>query len=334
MSSLNKRLKEINYRINDMKRFHPKRKWRRFVNGMKVFVLMKFESLNSNGRSLSDNFNTGQSQMHRLISDGELGSRNERLAIEQFVKNFSGRVYLNLDHSSSGYLTFAAVAAQTGAGRGMPFFFQVNRNSHKPARKQTTPKKGRFNPKKGVLLKSLKKMIQTMHSLDPSLSKVIVADRWFGDKNTIDFLSRQGCSYLLRTAINKKVVLQDGQSLHLRDITDGDYKITYNGLEIRLIVNGSQTKDACLLLTNLLDLPREELLKRYKTRWEIESIFQDMKWLQFLKYHRIGCPKRFLNLLRFISLGWNLAFQTLGGSFDRIKILMKTKFKNEKKRLS
>lgn len=268
----------------------PRAKRRRFRNGVAALTCHWFISLNAAGRHLAARPATGLSRVWRLSTDRQLAGNLQQALVDQLLESRSGRVWLNIDHTKVGDFTVCVIAIQTGRGRAIPFWFQINRGGSNAA----------IRP----LLAALEQLAGRLQSY-PSLQPVLVADRWFGSSRMIDFCQTAGWGFVFRTKTDKIVDTPRGQ-MAIDDIAAYDSPIDYRGHRLRLILSKLRPgmNQPWWLLTNL-QTGRQKLLDRYAARWEIESTFRDMKHIQGLRAVRVRQAVSLHNLLLFLSLSWS-----------------------------
>lgn len=314
-------IKEVQGLVNRLAQGLPKRKRRRFLTGVLALSLQSFTSLNQVGRSLTDKAGTGLSRVGRLMADAELNSLLSKVLIKHLFKTLRGRVWLNIDHSTFSCLTVATVGLQTGAGRSLPFWFQINFGCSA----------ARIKP----LVAALPELIETIREVNPKLEIVLVGDRWFGSETLMKFCFEHDLFFLFRTKTDKKVEAPIGK-LPIDEIADYDVKITYRGLCLRLIISKlpKGVKEPWFLLTNLFDMSRNKLIRRYRYRWEIETAFKDLKWVFCFKKTRVKTISSLANLLLFAALGWYLAYSLTYIFSGGLKFFKQKNVTNPKKALS
>ena len=234
----------------------PKGKQKRFHQGVEALSRQRFVSLNSAGRGLAANPDTGLSRVWRLATDKDLAQRLQASLIDHHLGSRSGRVWLNADHSQFGGFTVCVLAIQTGRGRAVPFWFQINR--------------GRTNAAIRPLLAGLEELARQL-ATNPRLDVALVGDRWFGSAKLMDFCQQAGWGFLFRTKTDKIVGIHEGE-MAIDQVCRYDTPVRYKGQPLRLVLSKLRPgmDQPWWLLTNL-DASRQRLLDRYAARWEIES---------------------------------------------------------------
>ena len=311
-----KNLTHIKRIVNDkLAPFIPKAKRRRLFWGILGISAQIFVSLNSAGRRLSKVVNTGLSRMQRLIGDAKLGKFLQEALIYVVLKPCTGRVYLNIDHSQFKNFTIAVIGLQTGFGRSLPFWVQVN-----------------FGKKRALikpLMATLHHLVAQIRTINPNLEVVLVGDRWFSTNRLIHFCHQQGLLYIFRAKQNRLVQTSAGVR-HIRAVRQKVSQVKVAGLQMRLIACRSRAyKENLYLLTNTTDLNYQQLKNRYAARWEIETAFKDLKHVSDLKKHQVRSVVSFRNLLLFVFVGWFLTVELAGG-IKALKDLPKLPAKKER----
>ena len=104
----------------------PPAKQRRFFQGVETLSRQRFIFLNAAGRGLAKNPATGLSRVWRLTGDKDLATSLQTALVDHHTGARSGRVWLNADHTQLGNFTVCAIALQTGRGRAIPLWLQIN----------------------------------------------------------------------------------------------------------------------------------------------------------------------------------------------------------------
>ena len=267
----------------------PLAKRRRFFQGVEALSRGRFISLNAAGRGLAKNPAAGLSRIWRLATDKDLAASLQTALIDHHLGARSGRVWLNIDHTSLGNFTACVLAVQTGRGRAIPCFFQIN--------------PGSTNAAVRPLLLALEELASQLEA-NPRLRPVLVGDRWFGSQKLMDFCQGVGWGFVFRTKTDKIVDTPAGK-MPIDQICQYDSRVEYRGQPLRLVLSKLRPgmTQPWWLLTNL-ETSHQRLLQRYANRWEIESTFRDMKSVQGLRGLRLHRAVSLHNLLLFASLAW------------------------------
>jgi hypothetical protein len=168
-----------------------------------------------------------------------------------------------------------------------------------------------------------KRLLKSVLRLLKGYVVVVIGDREFGNINLADWLSRQGCGYVLRTKSNKYIKigqqnyqqllslgLKPGQSFYYRQV-----KFTKQlGCEqVNLAFYWSKTtkkkqeNEGWYLITNLSSL--QDTIKAYKKRMGIEAMFKDCKSGGYNLEKCLGTDKRLLSLILLIAIAYTSAIK-------------------------
>ncbi len=110
----------------------------------------------------------------------------------------------------------------------------------------------------------------------------------------------------------KHVDVGRGKTIAARDVQENDLLVQANGLPLRLVVSEKKegTKEPWYLLTSDLDSSREEIVRAYYRRFEIEEFFKDAKRLSLLEHLPPMGDEAFSIVLWFLILGCVVAWMT------------------------
>ncbi len=301
VSKINKRVKAF------AEKGITKKKKGRFLLLVEQFSLKTFTSINSAGRGLSPNRNTGESRIRRAILDITLSKRLEQLLLEEVFSKLSGYVFCSLDHSQFGPFCIAVLAVSFRKGRAIPIWCQVNVSE-------------------GALIKplllKLEQLFEQLPSINPDVKLVLVMDRWFASKRIFDLFARHNIYFIARTKTDKGVRLPwdtSWQRTKILEVSHEEVEIIYCGHELRLIrstYDEDKRKvtdtEPWFLMTNLPTpsykgasdgFTRLQILNRYAERFEIEEAFKDIKWLNRLEWQQVKKPEVIYSLLMFVFFG-------------------------------
>ena len=298
----------------------PKNKRLRFRTGMEVFTTKKYSSINEIIRSINFKVTTSaiQSRVLRLLQDLALMLIMEKMLIESVLFGVQDRIFLNLDHTQIGNFTVASLSLQIGLKRGLPLWWQINKGSRNPSMKP--------------LIKKLPLVLKFILKIKPASEIVIVGDRFFASYELMDLLDNEGIYFILRTKTDKLIETAYGV-LPIKEVADYDSEIQYKGKKLRMVMSSKSTQgEAWFLLTNIpvFEMSRQQILNRYKDRWECETFFKDLKHSQNILKTRIRKALSLKVILIFKSLTWILLFSTT----NKRKLRQALKKMHPKKRLS
>lgn len=275
------------------KKLHP-----RFLTGIQALATQPLDSLNSNGRNLDDNRWTGESRIRRAVTDGRFPLLILIIILKEFVPR-TGRLRLSLDHTTLGNVTLAVFALSLGKGRALPIWCVVTRT-------------GKGHPLLRPLLKGFKVILSHM-SYAQRKRIVVVMDRWFAIPTLLEWLDSEHISFVVRLKANTSVGVP-WQAPHLTvpvgEISLPDTPVTYHGHDWRVVRSdvrpNMKVDEPWFLLTNIPPekMTRQQVLRTYAKRFEIEECFKDVKWVERYEWHRIRKLSVAHTVYMFVFLGW------------------------------
>ena len=146
-------------------------------------------------------------------------------------------------------------------------------------------KKGNSN------IREQKRLLKSALRLLKGYQVIVIGDREFGNINLANWLSKQGCQYVLRTKSNKYIQLEKGDYQQLRSLGLKPGKSFYleqveftkrssmTRVNIAFywskITQGKSKNEGWYLINNLSNL--QQTIKAYKKRMGIEAMFKDCK---------------------------------------------------------
>ena len=185
-----------------------------------------------------------------------------------------------------------------------------------------------------------KRLLKSVLRLLKGYQVVVIGDREFGNINLADWLSKQGCQYVLRTISNKYVrlstgvvqqllslKLKPGKSFYLKQV-----KFTKQPAMVRVNIAGYWSKstsdkrknEGWYLINNLSNL--KQTISAYKKRMGIEAMFKDCKSGGYNLEQCQAKDKRLLSLILVIAIaytcavnkGQNIIFKGVSGYICRL----------------
>jgi hypothetical protein len=280
------------------KKIHP-----RFFTGVKALSTKGLSSLNANGRSLTANRSTGENRIRKTVSE----NRFPKLLLTIILKTFlvgNGTIRLSLDHSTFGDFTLAVFAISAGKGRALPIWCGVTRTG-----------------KGHALLKPLLREFQTLTnqlSYQQRKRTIFVMDRWFAIPDLLIWIDDHNLKFVVRVKANCPFSVpwvSPGKTVPAGEISQTDVPVTYAGRDWRFIRSdyrrGMNGEEPWMLLTNLGKdkFTRQQIIRTYAKRFEIEEFFKDIKWIQRFEWHQIRTAKVVRVVFMFVFLGWWLLFR-------------------------
>jgi hypothetical protein len=288
---------------------------------MQALSFTQYTSLGSNARQIIENAHTAASKMHRLMSNKTLVENfHMLLKTSGLVKKES---LINVDFSTFCGFQSLVFARQTGEGRALPVWNDCITYPITEEGSQNT-----------FVLEQLKKFGNTL-----GFFPRFVFDRGFWIPCVMQFMLQRKIPFYLRIKQGQHLEWVTGQQEKLplrkakiRKRRGKNKKITARqigwqtkdaqtilfGHKMRLIVSPpppkqtnpkkEQNTQRWYVLTNDMISKRSEILHIYKTRFEIEETFKDMKHIQKMKVLHINEKQTFTRLLWFASLTFWIAF--------------------------
>lgn len=166
-----------------------------------------------------------------------------------------------------------------------------------------------------------KRLLKSTLRLLKGYQVVVIGDREFGNINLADWLSKQGCRYVLRTKSNKYIQqegeeyqqlislgLKPGKSFYLKQVRftkqTGMSRVNL-AFYWSKITNGKRKNEGWYLINNLPNL--KQTLKAYKKRMGIEAMFKDCKSGGYNLEQCQGKDERLLSLILLIAIAYTCA---------------------------
>ncbi len=178
-----------------------------------------------------------------------------------------------------------------------------------------------LNKKGNSNIAEQKRLLKSTLRLFKGYQVVIVGDREFGNINLADWLSKQGCQYVLRTKSNKYIQQegQDYQQLISLGLAPGkssylkQVKFTKQSGMSRVNIalywhkstKGKTQNEGWYLINNLSNL--KQTVKAYKKRMGIEAMFKDCKSGGYNLEQCQGNDRRLLSLILLIAIAYTCA---------------------------
>jgi hypothetical protein len=277
----------------------------RFSSGVEALSVRVLDSLNANGRSLSSNRWTGESRIRRIVTDRRFPKLLLRVIAKEFLPT-RGTLRISLDHSVFGGITLAVLAVSAGEGRALPIWCTVTRT-------------GRGHPLLKPLIRGLKQLVDLL-SYEQRGRAIVIMDRWFASPDLLVWLDDRNIKFLVRVKANCPLGVpwqNPGKTLPAGEISQGDVNVTYHDRNWRFVRSdyrpGMKGEEPWMLLTNIPQnkLTRQQIIRTYAKRFEIEEHFKDIKWIQRFKWHKIKHLAVAQNVFMFAFLGWWLLNKTL-----------------------
>jgi hypothetical protein len=259
----------------------PKKLQPRFITGVAALGTTALSSLNANGRGLSENRWTGESRIRRAVTD----SRFPGLLMTTILKEFlprDGQLRLSLDHSTFGVFTIAVFALSAGKGRALPVWCIVTRT-------------GKGHKLLKPLLKGFKLLLEQL-SYGQRKRLVVVMDRWFAIPDLLKYLDGEHIGFVVRLRADTPLGVpwvEPYLTTTAGEVSLPDTPVTYHGHDWLLVRSDLRPQmkepEPWFLLTNIpaSRMTRQQVLRAYAKRFEIEEHFKDVKWIEGYEWHQM-----------------------------------------------
>jgi len=301
------------------KKLHP-----RFFAGVEALATKALCSLNANGRSLHDNRWTAETRIRRTVTEERFPNLLLKIVLKEFLPK-RGPLRLSLDHSTFGTFTIAVFALSAGRGRALPVWCVVTRT-------------GKGHSLLKPLLRGFRILLDQL-SYQQRKRLVVVMDRWFAIPDLLEWLDNEHLGFVVRLKQNTPVSVpwvEPYKTTTVGEVSLPDTPVTYHGHDWRLVRSdlrpGMKLPEPWFLLTNIAKdkLTRQQVLRTYAKRFEIEEHFKDIKWIEGYEWHRMKKLSVARTVFMFVFLGWWLMLKVYGSATDH----QQTRRTHPKKRLS
>lgn len=302
----------------------PKKLQPRFLTGVEALATKALDSLNANGRSLHDNRWTGETRIRRTVTEQRFPQLLLRVILKEFLPK-RGALRLSLDHSTFGAFTLAVFALSAGKGRALPVWCIVTRT-------------GKGHQLLKPLLRGFRSLLGRL-SYQQRKRLVVVMDRWFAIPDLLEYLDGERIGFVVRLKQDTPLGVpwvEPHKTIPAGEVSLPDTPVTYHGHGWRLVRSGlrpgMKSEEPWFLLTNIPadKLTRQQVLRTYARRFEIEEHFKDIKWIEGYEWHRVKKPGVARTVFMFVFFGWWLLLKAYGHATDHPQ----TRQTHPKKRLS
>jgi len=288
----------------------PKKLHLRFLTGVEALSTKGLSSLNANGRSLAANRWTGETRIRRTVTDSRFPDLLLKIILKDFLPR-RGVLRLSLDHSKFGCFTLAVFAISAGKGRALPIWCVVTRA-------------GKGYKLLKPLLRGFKLLLEQL-SYDQRKRLVVVMDRWFDIPDLLEWLDDNGLQFVVRVKANTPLGVpwvEPYLTTVAGEISLPDTPVTYHSHDWRLVRSDyrpdMKQTEPWFLLTNIpaSKFTRQQILRTYAKRFEIEEHFKDIKWIEGYEWHQIKQLSVARTVFAFVFLGWWLLLKAYGQATD------------------
>ena len=275
------------------KKLHP-----RFLTGIEALATKGLASLNANGRSLCENRWTGEVRIRRTVTDERFPALLMKVILKEFLPG-RGQLRLSLDHSTFGTFTIAVFALSAGKGRALPVWCVITRT-------------GKGHPLLKPLLKGFRSLFEQL-SYQQRGRLVVVMDRWFAIPDLLEYLDGEHIGFIVRLKKDTPLGVpwvEPYLATTAGEVSLPDTPVVYHGHDWRLVRSdlkpGMKEEEPWFLLTNTSShkLTRQQILRCYAKRFEIEEHFKDIKWIEGYEWHQMKKLTVARTVFMFVFLGW------------------------------
>ncbi len=287
------------------KKLHP-----RFFTGVEALSTKGLASLNANGRSIHENRWTGETRIRRTATERRFPALLQRVILKEFLPK-SGQLRLSLDHSTFGVFTIAVFALSAGKGRALPVWCVVTRT-------------GKGHPLLKPLLRGFRALLDQL-SYQQRKQLVVVMDRWFAIPNLLVCLDAEHIDFVVRLKQDTPLGVpwvEPYLTTQAGEVSLPDTPVTYHGHDWRLVRSdlrpGMKSEEPWFLLTNIPPhkMTRQQILRTYAKRFEIEEHFKDVKWIERYEWHQMRRLETARTVFMFVFFGWWLLLKAYGKATD------------------
>jgi len=279
-----------------------------FIFGLQALCFTPYKSLGSNARLLIENVNTANAKMFRLVGKKTMVHNFRKILVASGLVNKNS--YVNVDFSTFCGFQALVFAVQTHMGRALPVW---NNSLTYPIEHAGSQNIFVLEEIKafGRILGFFPRFVFDRGFWIPCVMKFLL-------KNRIPFFLRIKAGQHLEWERTTKRRKKKKNKARVIGQTTKDARITLFGYHLRLIISPpppeqtnkkkKQNIQRWYILTNDMQATREEILTIYKTRFEIEEAFKDMKHIQDLKVLHLKTIQSFTILLWFATLSLWLSY--------------------------
>ena len=285
-------------------------RWRhQFKFGVQALTLKPFASLASNARQTVTHPDTASTKMDRLTC-------NEGLA-DALAGAVCGLGYVQpssivaCDHSDFNGLSAFVGAVQTRRGRAIPCLVATTHSPRLPAHDRAPRRKQAMRRARlGAGIKLYAQVETALLSWAKELGfwPRLVFDRGFGGVHLVRMLTEHEATFYVRLKAGRRVWLGDTQ-MAVRSLAANDATIRLGELDLRVVRSDDpKTGEPWYILTSDRVSTREQIIRIYYHRFEIEETFKDIKHVLELEAVRFMKPLSLKVVLWFASLSLILSF--------------------------
>ncbi|HVQ45084.1 MAG TPA: transposase [Candidatus Saccharimonadia bacterium] len=215
------------------------------------------------------------------------------------------------DHSDFNGLSAFVGAVQTRRGRAIPCLVETTYSLGLPAHPDAPKRKQAMRQARA---KSEETLYGQVESALVAWAKMLgfwprlVFDRGFGGTHLVRVLVEHKATFYIRLKAGRRVLLSDTW-LPVRNLAATDTTIRLAELELRVVRSDDpKTGEPWYILTSDQTSTRDQIIRIYYHRFEVEETFKDLKHVLELKAVRFMKPLSLKVVLWFASLSLILSF--------------------------
>lgn len=250
----------------------PKKIRTLFIFGFDTLVGARVVSSRANARLAPLNWYTAKSKMYRLLGNARLVRTFPNLMVSLSLVAESDMV--SIDFSDFGHgRQVLMFARQTGNGRSIPLYFEI---LEYPIQKDS---------QNLFIVAAIERFVAHL-----GYRPTLVFDRGFACPALIKHLAQHSHTFVIRIKKRKCVAYRTSGTIRAAEEVHGnDVLVTAYGHNLRLVRSDKPKNgnDPWYLVTNNTTATRDEIIRTYYQRFEIEEFFRDAKHILGLEYVRM-----------------------------------------------
>lgn len=260
---------------------------KQFEFGFQSISIQPLMSLNGNARVTDEKRKTAETKIYRILHNEHF--LEEIPVMVTYLGFVNEGYYINVDFSDFGdgrqVLMFAK---QTKTGRALPVYFEEL---------QYPIQKGSQNI---FIVEAIERLLKQL-----KVRVKFVFDRGFASPYIVRDLAKKKTILYVRIKKGKHVVLPNEKKKASEKIRNNDQEVWVYSNELRLVRSDKPSNDneAWYIITNDTESTREEVIRIYYHRFEIEEFFRDAKHIFRMEYVHLKTALSFSIVLWFVIIG-------------------------------
>jgi hypothetical protein len=264
----------------------PKKIKTLYLFGISVLAFRQVVSMRSNSRLLDLKWHTAKSKAYRITINKIIPGVFPTLVTQLCI--IRRKDTIAIDFSDFKGFQVLMFAKQTKQGRTVPIYFEI---LEYPIQKGSQNK---------FVINSIKNFTKLV-----GFKPVLVFDRGFACPSIIQYLSKNKHRFVIRIKKCKSVVdVETGEMLLVKNSSKNDFRCVAYKRKLRIVISDKpEESDPWYLVTNDFKSTRNQIIKTYYHRFEIEEFFRDAKRLLGLEYVKFKKQGSLAVVLWFLMLG-------------------------------